>query len=212
VTEPTAAYRKAVAEATAHHAKSKTYSGKFLRPHKPWLLEIIGRHNIGSAIDYGCGKGAQYDWVDPEDGQTLEQAFGFPVYKFDPAWPPFAKEPEAGAKFDLVLCTHVLGSIPLTDLPWVIGRLGDLCARGKVIYVAEKLGPVQKTALSAPEDRPVGWTSAQWRDALGTHLPAHCHAYLSTREAAPEGALTQRWRFGPGKRDWPLVWTSEAGQ
>src|SRR6478736_7415044 len=94
-------YRQALAAATKHHANSKTYSGRFLRPHKPWLTDLIQRLDIKSALDYGCGKGEQYRWVDPADGQTLEQTWGFEVEKFDPAWPPYSAEPRG--RYDLVM-------------------------------------------------------------------------------------------------------------
>ena len=159
---PSASYRRAVAEATAHHASSKTYSGKFLRPHKPFLTDLVKRLEVSSILDYGCGKGMQYEWVDPADGLTLEQAWGCEVFKYDPAWPPFAADPSG--TFDLVLCTHVMGSIPLADLDWVFKRIFGFAT--KAVYFAEKLGPIKKTALSAPDERPVGWSAEQWLEAV----------------------------------------------
>lgn len=167
---PSSAYIQAVAEASAHHARSKTYSGKFLRPHKPFLMSLIAEHGIESALDYGAGKGAQYTWVDPDDGQTLEQAFGFEATKYDPAWPPFAAEPEPGATFDLVLCTHTLGSIPIADQAWVIERLFSLAT--KVVYIAEKLGPNRKAVHRDRDQFPQEWTRNQWLDALSPHAKA----------------------------------------
>lgn len=160
--KPSAAYDRALLESTRHHASQKTFSGKFLRPHKPFLLDLIQRRRIKSALDYGAGKGAQYTWVDPEDGKTLEQAFGFEVAKFDPAYPPFAAEP-VGA-FDLVICTHTLGSIPVQDLDWVIARLYSLAT--KAVYIAEKIGPVKKTVFSRPDEHPIGWTPEQWMERI----------------------------------------------
>ena len=197
---PSPAYAQGLAEATAHHARSKTYSGKFLRPHKPFLLSLIAEHGITSALDYGCGKGAQYDWIDPDDGQTLERAFGFEVTKFDPAFPPFAAEPEG--VFDLVLCTHTLGSIPIADQDWVFDRLFGFAT--KVVYVAEKLGPGKKQVFSDPAAFPQDWTRDQWLAALSPHARAGKARGIATvasfrTRGETEGVQVER-----------LVWTGAA--
>lgn len=197
---PSAAYAKGLAEATAHHARSKTYSGKFLRPHKPFLLGLIAEHAITSALDYGAGKGAQYAWVDPDDGQTLEQAFGFEVVKYDPAWPPYAAE-QYGI-FDLVLCTHTLGSIPIEDQAWVLDRLYGQAS--KVVYVAEKLGPKRKQVFSDPGAYPQDWSRDQWLEALSAHAREANGRGIATiasfrTRGETEGVQVQR-----------LIWTGAA--
>lgn len=147
------AYHAAIQEATQHHLRSKTYSGLFLRPHAARIKEIIDRLKIRSILDYGCGKGRQYEWVSHDDatgtpkGYTLEQFWGVTVRRYDPCWPPFAEAPEG--RFDLVLCTHVLGSIPAPDfqaVKWNIYRYAL-----KAVYFAEKLGPIGKKVFTAPE-------------------------------------------------------------
>lgn len=169
-------YHACLAEARHHHLTTKTYSGKFLRPHAPLVKEIIDAwpatfgHACESILDYGCGKGAQYEWVSHGDdasipkGMTLEQFWGVPVTKHDPAFAPFSADPPM-AHYDLVLCTHVLGSIPIADLSWYVGNLLTL-ARG-VLYIAEKVGPVGKQVFSQPEAMP-RWSVGEWR----THLQA----------------------------------------
>ena len=181
-------YFAALAEATAHHASSKTYSGKFLRPHAPVIRELIDTFGIRSILDYGAGKGAQYDWVShggPDQsipaGQTLETFWGVKVTKFDPAWPPFAQRPSG--RFDLVLCTHVLGSIPVLSLPEVVT---DLYGYARVaVYVAEKIGPVRKRVFSEPGKFPRGWTRHDWSNALRREGGAR--VYLATREKTSSG-------------------------
>ncbi len=164
---PSKEYRRALKQATAHHARSKTYSGLFLRPHKPFLSELIERLGIASALDYGSGKGLQYEWIDPEDGKTLEQAWGFEVAKFDPAWPPYAVEP--AGPFDLVICTHVLGSIPLKDFEWVIPHLFNTAT--KAVFIAEKFGTLKKQVFGDRTGMPIFDNSNEWLDAIGAHRP-----------------------------------------
>lgn len=163
---PSDLYWKALAEAKAHHASSKTYSGKFLRPHKPFIGELIEQFDCKTALDYGAGKGVQYAWVDPADGKTLEQAWGIEVEKYDPAWSPFEVEPDG--PFDLVICTHTLGSIPTVDHEWVIDHLLDTAS--KVLYIAEKIGPVKKRVHGDRVGFVNGWHRDQWRAVIGARI------------------------------------------
>lgn len=184
-------YDAALAQATAHHALNKTYSGSFLRPHKPWLSGLIARLGITSALDYGCGKGRQYQWVDPADGLTLEQAWGFEVAKFDPAWPPYAAEPEG--QFDLVICTHVLGGIPLADHGWVLDRI--FASARKAVFIAEKIGPVGKDVHGARDGMQNGWTALEWLDDIAPHRVPDVETHLSVLYRSPHGKFTGRFQI-----------------
>lgn len=186
---PSAAYRRALAEAQRHHAASKTYSGRFLRPHKPWLSDLIARLGIESALDYGCGKGEQYAWVDPEDGKTLEQAWGFEVTKHDPAWAPFAEIPQG--QFDLVICTHVLGGIPLIDHPWVLARLFGFAR--KAVFIAEKIGPIKKAVHGDRAGMANGWTGIEWCDTIAPHRRPGVETHLSVLYRSELGKFTGRF-------------------
>lgn len=193
---PSQAYHNAVLEGARHHAGSKTYSGSFLRPHKPFLSAVIARLACTSAIDVGAGKGVQYEWVDPADGLTIEQAWGFEVAKFDPCWPPFAAEP--AGKFDLVICTHTASVIPEGDLDWFLARLFERAS--KAVFIAEKIGERKKGEVADPHNRAIGWTRGQWIDRLkmiAKQYP-HIECVLSTRERDPAGKVTTRhtWRDG----------------
>lgn len=191
---PSAAYDRALAESTAHHASSKTYSGKFLRPHKPFLLEMVKRLGIQSALDYGCGKGSQYTWIDEADGLTFEQAFGFEVTKYDPAWPPYAAEPRDPS--DLVMCTHVLGSIPTADQQWLFSRLFGFAT--KAVFIAEKVGPIKKQVFSDPSAMPHDWSAQDWLDFAKPYAKAFAgetHFSFRYRDEADDGVYVDRYRW-----------------
>lgn len=192
---PSSAYDRALADATAHHARSKTYSGKFLRPHKPFLSDLVKRLQVASILDYGAGKGSQYEWVDPADGLTLEQAWGCDVTKYDPAWPPFAAEPRG--KFDLVICTHVLGSIPIADQDWFFRRLFGLAT--KAVYLAEKVGPIKKQVFSTPAQMPLEWEPMRWLDAVKPYAETFAGEFhFSFRYREPDGVYVYRYRLVDG--------------
>lgn len=195
--KPSAAYLRCLEAARRHHLSSKTYSGKFLRPHAPSIKEIIDRLQCtGRILDYGCGKGEQYRWVSHgEDasipkGQTLEEYWGMQVVKFDPAWPPYSVPPNPNEHFDLVLCTHTLGSVPCEDLGWVVD---ELIARSiKALYIAEKIGPVQKRVFSEDVLMP-RWSAAAWEEFLRSRKnPFKVEITLATREVTGVGVITKR--------------------
>lgn len=191
-------YRRALGEAKAHHASSKTYSGKFLRPHAPFIKEIIDRLGCKSVLDYGCGKGKQYEWVSHGDeasipkGQTIEQFWGVDVCKYDPAYPPF--ELLAPGYFDLVICTHVLGSIPKADLADVLHLIFNRA--GKAVYIAEKIGPVGKEVFSEPDLMPRGWSTGLWRATIAGERRIigreKVETWVATREKTAVGVLVER--------------------
>lgn len=195
-------YHVAVAQASAHHKASKTYSGMFLRPHAPFIKELIARLKVRSILDYGCGKGKQYEWVShggdtgiPE-GQTLEQFWELPVYKFDPCYERYSRPPSGKGQFDLVICTHVMGSVPTHDLnlfKWQVYRHAL-----KAVYVAEKLGPVGKNVFSEQEKFPRGWSREDWAAALHQGRRPDLEVWLCTRHPShteDQDAVIQRGRI-----------------
>lgn len=193
--EPSEDYLRALRESQEHHASSKTFSGKFLRPHGPVIKDLIKKHGVKSILDYGAGKGEQYSWVNPETGKTLEEDWGVKVARYDPAWPPYAAEPIG--KFDMVICTHTLGSIPIKDLSWVIAKIYGLTK--KVVFFAEKLGPVRKTLLSRPDLHPIGWKASDWIEVLNAGRPERIVAWLSCRyRTESEGVIVRRFLLGSG--------------
>lgn len=159
---PSDLYRMALEEARKHHARSKTYSGKLLRPHKVYLTALIEECGIAGALDYGCGKGEQYRWVDPTDGKTLEELWGFEVAKFDPAWPAYEIEPDGS--FDLVICTHTLGSIPIEDHAWVLDHIFRRAT--KAVFIAEKIGGIKKVVHGFRSGFVNGWSRERWIETI----------------------------------------------
>jgi hypothetical protein len=158
--KPSKAYESALADSKKIHA-GKSFTGKFLRPHAIFVKEIIDRLGCKTVLDYGCGKGQQYEYIIPSTGQTIEQFWNVAVTKYDPAYAPFAKEPEG--KFDLVICTQVLGVIPITDHPWVVDRLYALAS--KAVYVSERLGEARKE-VGDVSLRAFDYTDLDWIDTL----------------------------------------------
>lgn len=196
------AHAEAVAEGARHHERAKTYSGSLMRPHVPYLEGMIARNGCRSALDYGCGKGVQYEWRDPNaGGRTVEERFGFKVRKYDPCYEPFAEEPTG--TFDLVICTHTLALIPLQDLDAVILRLFGFADRA--LFIAEKIGDRKKAEVEDPRTRAIGWTVQQWLDRLAPFADQYplIDTVLSSRERVGDATITTRHRRQGGR------WISE---
>lgn len=193
---PSKQHAEAVAEGARHHASSKTYSGSLMRPHVPFLENLIRRRLCRSAIDYGCGKGVQYEWRDPKTGnRTIEERFGFAVFKYDPCYPPFAEEPPPSVTFDLVICTHTLALIPEQDLDWVIHRLHRLAGRRGAVFIAEKIGERKKGEVADPGNRAIGWSAQDWLDRIAPIADAYVgiETVFSSRERTTAGTITTRY-------------------
>lgn len=187
---PSSYYYEALEQSRRHHASEKTFAGKLMRPHAGYIKEIIQRLGCRSVLDYGCGKGEQYLWRNEfagatiPVGMTIEEFWDVPVRKYDPAYPPFASEPEG--QFDMVICTHTLGAIPTEDLGWAIDRLYQFSR--KAIYVAEMLQPVKKRIFSHPERHPFNWSVERWVAAL--KRDTHHEVTLAIRnKAAQDGRI-----------------------
>lgn len=190
-------YKAALEGSKAVH-KTKAFTGKFLRPHAAFIGEIIQRKGCVSVLDYGCGKGQQYEWVIPSTGQTIEQLWGVSVTKYDPAYPPFAKRPEG--KFDLVICTQVLGTIPKPDMAWVVNDVYGFA--NKAVYVSERLGDARKV-VADQSLRPFDWTVADWLDAL--HRPfSDLEVTFASREIIKGHKITEHHR-AHGDQKWKRV-------
>lgn len=193
---PSQAYWDAIEEGKRHHAASKTYSGSLLRPHKPFLTDMVQRLGCASVLDVGAGKGRQWEWRDHIDGRRMEEIWGFDVAKYDPCWPPFEAEPEG--QFDLVICAHTASLIPAQDLEWFIKRLYSFA--GKAVFIAEKIGERKKAEVADAQGRAIGWTQEQWIGTIGALAVCFpgIETVLSLRVREPRGAIMTRhvWRGG----------------
>ncbi len=210
-TWPSRAYRLALEQATRHHLESKTYSGKFLRPHAPIIKRLIEQTGATALLDYGCGKGSQYTWVSHGDdasipeGMTIEQFWGIDVRKYDPAtveyWKPTPEEMlgDQREQFDITLVTHVLGSIPIGDLTgWVLPRLARLTK--DAVYIAEKIGEVGKQVFDDTAAMP-RWEAPYWQGFIqGASVCFPKVAwYISTHERTPAGKIMTLRGFKDGE-------------
>ena len=119
-------------QAKLMHQNPKYWKGHMIKKYMPQIEEVIKEHNIdtNSILDYGCGKAQHH----PENWNA---------YKYDPAFPKYEKKPEAGRKFDLVICIDVLEHIPQADLPRIVKEIFDYS--GKYVFATAATSKAGKT-------------------------------------------------------------------
>lgn len=103
----------------------QTYQGEQLLKFRLAIKEMIDKTGAKSILDYGCGKGKQYDPMPIADNtgavvaQSIQEYWGVNTIKlYDPGVEKHWTVPKG--KFDGVVSTDVLEHIPVEDIPWVV--------------------------------------------------------------------------------------------
>lgn len=185
-------YHTALQQTQRFHAREKGFSGRFMVRYIEDIRQIAQAHQAKSMLDYGCGRGAQYAeplqigarFVPVEDYLAIHD-----ITKYDPGYPPFSKEPSG--RFDLVICTQVLGSIPVGDLQAVLDRLFSYAIRA--VYIGEVLNDAPRKklhhGLASAGKMPHGWDRDCWRAEVAQAATRHpkIAAYLRTKDKRKGG-------------------------
>jgi hypothetical protein len=123
-------YEESVRLGTEFQEQNKSWAGHDVVKYQKQVKDLVDRYGAKTILDYGCGKGLQYRERLPYGGgkgiempedqwQTFDEYLGVTVYCYDPCVAGLEQLPPEGTKFDGVICTQVLNSIPDDDLSWV---------------------------------------------------------------------------------------------
>ena len=116
----------------------KNWSGADSKNYNNQIRFLMDKYQAQTVLDYGCGKGLQYtipacygldDGTVTEPMTFQERINARSVFKYDPCVPGFDQLPAPTTKFDAVICTQVLGSIPDADLSWVSNLIAGYAAK-----------------------------------------------------------------------------------
>ena len=91
------------------HENPEMFAGLSLMPHVHRIKRLIDQTNAKTVLDYGCGKGLQYErqiTVEKKTYPNIEAYWGVEVTKYDPAHTPHSHWP--GGTYGGVVCTDVL--------------------------------------------------------------------------------------------------------
>jgi hypothetical protein len=127
-------YEESVRLGREFQETNKSWAGYDVVKYQKCIKDLVDRYGARTILDYGCGKGWQYKEKLPYGGgagvelpqeqwKTFDEYLGVTVYCYDPCVAGFEQLPPEGTKFDGVICTQVLNSIPDKDMTWVRERL-----------------------------------------------------------------------------------------
>ena len=159
----------------------KNWAGNDSKSYHNYIRFLMDRYSARTVLDYGCGKGQQYTDVvpyglpsgvmsEPMTFQTRINAQS--VYKYDPCVLGFDQEP-VGKKFDAVICTQVLGSIPDADIPWIKHKLMSYATKFVFIGLHSHQGKTKKRMYDPAYINPfrtVEWYQEQFANWSGPDL------------------------------------------
>lgn len=169
-----------------------TFPGKSLMPQAVRIKRLIDVTGAQMLLDYGSGKGRQYETMPMTDGKggswpsVLDYWDVDEVVCYDPCYAPYSTLPEG--VFDGVVCTDVLEHCPEDDMAWIIGELFGYATR--FVFANVACFPATKRLPSGENAhctiRPPAWWKALFEAA-----------------AAARGGVTWEvwinWQDGEGK-------------
>lgn len=133
-------YKKSVKLGTQFQEENKSWAGYDVIKYQKKIKDLVVRYGAKTILDYGCGKGLQYTEPLPygaepgeelpmDQWQTFDQYLGVKVFKYDPCVKGLNRKPPKNKKFDGVICTQVLNSVPDDDMTWVREMLEQHAAK-----------------------------------------------------------------------------------
>ena len=155
-------YEQSVRLGTEFQERNKSWAGYDVVKYQKKIKDLVDRYGAKTILDYGCGKGLQYKEKLPyggsashelaqEEWKTFDQYLGVTVYKYDPCVAGFTELPPAGLKFDGVICTQVLNSVPDDDMEWVRNLLENYAIKFCFIGLNFQQAAKDKKTMYDPE-------------------------------------------------------------
>jgi hypothetical protein len=155
-------YQESVRLGTEFQKNNKNWAGYDVVKYQKLIKDLVVRYDAKTILDYGCGKGLQYREKLPygqlaenpiplEDWKTFDEYLGVKVYTYDPCVEEHDQLPDPEIKFDGVICTQVLNSIPDDDMSWVKDLLQQHSAKFCFIGVNFQREAKGKKTMYDPE-------------------------------------------------------------
>ena len=172
---------------------AKTFSGESLAPELAHVKRLIARTGAQTILDYGSGKGKQYELQPVGDGSggrwpsVMDYWNVDEVACYDPCYAPFSRLPEG--KFDGVVCTDVLEHCPEDDMPWIAAEIFGYASR--FVYASVACFPARKRLPNGENAhctiRPVEWWARLFEGIAAGHPGVLWEVRVYTQADLPEG-------------------------
>ena len=153
------------------------FPGKSLFPHIHRIRQLITSTRAANLLDYGCGKGFQYDPLGaPAHGlQAGDSLMDFwdvdNIHLYDPCHPPFDTLPTG--RFDGVISTDVLEHCPEEDLPWILDEIFAFAK--KFVFANVACFPARRRLPDGENAHCTIQGVEWWQQCLGAAAARHPH-------------------------------------
>ena len=143
-----------------------TFSGISLIPQAERIKKLIDLTDTETLLDYGCGKGQQYErkYRDVEQN-SYESVLDYwdveELICYDPGYAPYSELPMQ--KFEGVISTDVLEHCPIDDIPWILDEIFSYAENFVFANIASY--PAQKS-LPNGENAHCTQQGFEWWEAL----------------------------------------------
>jgi hypothetical protein len=182
----------------------QTFNGMSLLPQLSRIKALIERTGANTMLDYGCGKGLQYDPrpIKGPDGSTYESVVDFwdiaAVHCYDPCYVPYSKLP--AGRFDGVVSTDVLEHCPEQDVPWIVDEIFGYADR--FVYANVACYPARKHLPNGENAhctiKPLSWWEDILRAAAARRSGVVWEVWVQSHVDTPEGKRLREEVIGGG--------------
>ena len=151
-----------------HIPPEQTFAGQSLPRHTATIKALVDRHRARTLLDYGSGKGLQYEACRIKAADGTEFA-SIPAYWgvqavtcYDPGYGPYSRLPQG--RWDGVISTDVLEHYPEDDLPWIAGEIFSLAE--KFVFANVACYPAKKRLANGENAHCTVRPRAWWEQLL----------------------------------------------
>ena len=154
-----------------------SFPGKSIFRQLPHIKRLVEATASVSLLDYGCGKGQQYEaqsinvngaQLDATVQDFLDVDY---IYCYDAAYPMYTKLPSG--KFDGVISTDVLEHCPEDDLPWIIDEMFSYANR--FVFASVAGFPAAKTLPNGENAHCTQLDPKWWNDTFTEAAARHAN-------------------------------------
>lgn len=168
----------------------ETFPGQSLPPQAARIKRLIDLTGARRILDYGSGKGLQYQarditlpdvpgtWPSVQDYWDVES-----IHCYDPAYTPFSELPRGA--FDGVISTDVLEHCPEEDMPWILDEIFSYARKfvfaNVACYPAKKRLPTGENAHCTIKD--MDWWVEQIEQVANKHQGIRYEFWVQWKDA-----------------------------
>lgn len=129
--KPSKTYSKAVESGKRIQESSDVWNGRHSYYYLKYIKKLYKKFNCESILDYGCGKGTQWD-----NNGAAQKIFNLSkdnLWLFDPCVVGKDTLPNNNTSWDLIMLTQCINHIPNEDFEWLVNVLN--LYNPKVVFI-----------------------------------------------------------------------------